>query len=84
MLVGDEVVDQHDECNRALWHHSIVWHVFGDKHQNLMRFTVYIGALYVLVDVSFCVRLVVRLKQRVMPMTRSGTQHPITGVNSLM
>ena len=23
--------------NQALCHHSIVWRLFGDKHQNLMR-----------------------------------------------
>ena len=31
------VVDQHNECDLTLWHHSIVWHLFGDKHQNLTR-----------------------------------------------
>ena len=31
VLVGDEVEDQNDEYNPSLWHHSIVWHLFGDK-----------------------------------------------------
>ena len=26
-----------NEYNLTLWHHCIVWLLFGDKHQNLMR-----------------------------------------------
>ena len=31
MFVSKSVVDQHNEYNQTLWHHSIVYHLFGDK-----------------------------------------------------
>ena len=37
MPQGPFVIDQHNECDQALWHHSNVCHLFGDKHQNLKR-----------------------------------------------
>ena len=31
------LVDQHNENSQALWHYSNVWHIFGEKYQNLSR-----------------------------------------------
>ena len=31
VTLQNSVIDQHNEYNQALWHHSCVWHLFGDK-----------------------------------------------------
>ena len=31
------VDSQDNEYNQALWHHSIIWYLFGDKHQNIIK-----------------------------------------------
>ena len=35
----DSLLYQHNEYNQALWHHSIVWHLFGDKETSKSRYT---------------------------------------------
>ena len=31
------IIIRHNEYTQVLWHHSIVWPLFGDNLQNLMR-----------------------------------------------
>ena len=50
------VIDQHIEYSRALRHHNITGHLFGDKHQNLATLRQPINTKYWEVDIK-CIKI---------------------------